>query len=63
MFKVKYPNALYINAAHREDRINFKLDGIDVDNTYVENVDGTLALGNDGKPIKKTKKYVTVQSC
>lgn len=57
MFKVKYPNALYINAAHREDRINFKLDGIDVDNTYVENVDGTLALGNDGKPIKKTKKY------
>ena len=57
MFKVKYPNALYINAAHREDRINFELDGIDVDNTYAERPDGSLLTDGDGKPIKKTKKY------
>ncbi len=57
MFKVQYPNSLYINAAHREDRIKFGLDGIDVDNTYVENPDGSLALDENDKPIKKTKKY------
>ena len=57
MFKVKYPNALYINAAHREDRINFKLDGIDVDNTYAEEPDGSLSLDANNKPIKKTRKY------
>lgn len=32
MFKVEYPNALYVNAAHREDRIFFNLDGINVNN-------------------------------
>lgn len=31
MFKVKYPNSLYINAAHREDRKFFELAEIDVD--------------------------------
>ena len=33
MFKVEYPNSLYINAAHREDRVFFDLGGIDV-NAY-----------------------------
>ncbi len=54
MFKVKYPNALYINAAHREDRINFELDGIDVDNTYAERLDGSLEIDTNGKPVKKS---------
>lgn len=30
MFKVKYPNSLYINAAHREDTMYFNLNTIDV---------------------------------
>ena len=30
MFKVQYPNALFINAAHREDRTFFDLDGINI---------------------------------
>ena len=30
MFKVKYPNSLYINAAHREDTMFFNLNTIDV---------------------------------
>ena len=45
MFKVKYPNSLYINAAHREDRKFFELDEIDVD----EEVNNTRVL---------SKKYV-----
>lgn len=39
MFKVKYPNSLYINAAHREDRIYFNLDGINT-NSYLQDLDG-----------------------
>ncbi|MBR6046243.1 MAG: hypothetical protein IKP47_11465 [Ruminococcus sp.] len=31
MFKVEFPNALYINAGHREDRVNFELGAIDVE--------------------------------
>lgn len=30
MFKIQYPNALYINAAHREDQIYFDLESVDV---------------------------------
>ncbi len=30
MFKIEYPNALYVNAAHREDRIYFDLGPINV---------------------------------
>ena len=45
MFKVKYPNSLYINAAHREDRKFFELDEIDVE----EEIDGNRVL---------RKKYV-----
>ena len=41
MFKVEYPNSLYINAAHREDRIYFNLDGIDVNN-YITDRDGNI---------------------
>ena len=41
MFKVEYPNSLYINAAHREDRIYFDLDGIDVNN-YIMDKDGNI---------------------
>ena len=30
MYKIEYPNSLYINAANREDQVNFKLAGINV---------------------------------
>ena len=41
MFKVQYPNALYINAAHREDRVFFELGGIDV-NGYEKDEKGDV---------------------
>ena len=58
MFKVQYPNSLYINAAHREDRIYFNLDGIDVNN-YLYNPDGTPQKDEHGNALKVTKyRYV-----
>ena len=39
MYKIEYPNSLYINAAHREDRRYFNLDGINV-NEYKMNATG-----------------------
>lgn len=52
MFKVQYPNALYINAAHREDQMYFDLDGININEyakdpvtgmpIYRENANGEL---------------------
>lgn len=39
MFKIKYPNALYINAAHREDRVYFNLDGINTNSNYLMDFD------------------------
>lgn len=57
MFKVEYPNALYINAAHREDQVNFALDGINV-NAYQLNADGSIKEVN-GTPLKITEeRYV-----
>lgn len=41
MYKIEYPNSLYINAAHREDRIYFDLDELNLDEYY---------LGDDGRP-------------
>ena len=39
MYKIKYPNALYINAAHREDRVFFNLDGINTTSNYLMDLD------------------------
>ncbi|MBR6218114.1 MAG: hypothetical protein IKQ63_06300 [Eubacterium sp.] len=41
MYKVQYPNSLYINAAHREDRAYCDLDGINVNN-YIYDGDGRI---------------------
>ena len=58
MFKVAYPNTLYINAAHREDQVNFALDGIDV-NAYQTDANGNIVTGSNDQPIKITeKRYV-----
>ncbi len=42
MYKIDYPNSLYLNAAHREDRMYFDLDELDVEEYY---------MGDDNKPI------------
>ena len=68
MFKIKYPNALYINAAHREDRVFFDLDSIDVNayekdewgNTiyYVKNdPSNTILYALDGEERIMTDEY------
>ncbi len=61
MYKVEYPNALYINAAYREDQVYFDLGGIEVngflrdENHDLINADGT-PLGEDDEPVPITKK-------
>ena len=53
MFKVEYPNALYINAAHREDRIFFNLDGIDIGEYKLDPATNTqIKDAVTGDPIK-----------
>ena len=41
MYKVQYPNSLYINAAHREDQIFFDLDAVNA----FEAIGTVLVLG------------------
>lgn len=53
MYKVQYPNSLYINAGHREDRVFFNLDGINVNN-YVYDSDGKIKKDDDGNALKVT---------
>lgn len=36
LYKIEYPNSLYINSAHREDRMYFALDEIDVNELVVD---------------------------
>lgn len=67
MFKVKYPNSLYINAAHREDRVFFDLGAIDVDGyekddngdpIYYYKSGGAVAYTFDeGSSVPKTDEY------
>lgn len=58
MYKLEYPNSLYINAAHREDRMYFGLNAVDV-NDYVRDDEGNLVKDGEGNPIPVTeKKYV-----
>lgn len=42
MYKIEYPNSLYLNAAHREDRMYFNLDELDMEEYFT---------GDDGLPI------------
>ncbi len=58
MFKVAHPNALYINAAHREDQVNFALGGINI-NDYQIDDNGSIVTDEHGDPVKiKEKRYV-----
>lgn len=56
MFKVEYPNSLYINAANREDQVEFELGGINI-NEYVRDENKDLVLDETThEPIKIDKK-------
>ena len=50
MYKVKYPNSLYLSAAHREDSTCFEVTGIDADEILVDgNGDKILSNGKEQK--------------
>ena len=36
LYKIEYPNSLYLNAAHREDRMYFNLDELNLDEYYMD---------------------------
>lgn len=57
MYKIEYPNSLYINAAHREDRMYFKLDTIDV-NEYAKDENGDTIYHNEKPVFVKEKNYI-----
>lgn len=46
MYKIEYPNSLYINAAHREDQIYFELDAVNV-NEFEKDSDGKVIYYTD----------------
>ena len=57
LYKVEFPNALYLNAAHREDRMFFNMNAISPYKT--DPVTGGLAHDDDGKVIPVTsQQYV-----
>ncbi|SEF92129.1 hypothetical protein SAMN04487934_10536 [Eubacterium ruminantium] len=51
MFKVEYPNSLYINAAHREDRVYFDLAGININDYKYDAVTRQPVVDGNGDPI------------
>lgn len=55
MYKVQYPNSLYINSGHREDRIYFGLDGVNV-NEYVKDENGEYVKVN-GQLVQIREQY------
>lgn len=58
MFKVAHPNSLYINAAHREDQVNFALDGININDYQIDEL-GNIVTDDNNNPKKITeKRYV-----
>ncbi len=57
MYKIEYPNSLYINAAHREDRMYFNLDGVEI-GEYLRDENKEIMLDDvTGEPIYITEKY------
>ena len=55
MFKVEYPNSLYINAAHREDRIFFNLDAININEYKLDPITKEQIVDEHGEPYKVDK--------
>ena len=55
MFKVEYPNSLYINAAHREDRIFFDLDGINIHDYKIDPATKKQMKNANGDAIEVTQ--------
>ncbi len=55
LYKVEYPNSLFINAAHREDQTYFELDKINVNEYQLDDNNQIVRDGNNN-PVKITKK-------
>ena len=58
MYKVEFPNSLYINAAHREDKMYFALDTVDM-GEYQRDINNEIVKDGNNQPVKITeKRYV-----
>lgn len=57
MFKIEYPNSLYLNAAHREDRIYFDLDELDMDEYFMGDDNTPLNYGTEAQPEYREKDH------
>ena len=55
MYKIEYPNSLFINAAHREDRIFFNLGGIDINDFKLDPYTQKQVVDQDGNAVKVTQ--------
>ena len=60
MYKIEYPNSLYINAAHREDQIYFELDAVNV-NEFEKDSDGKVIYYTDNTYTSHKTKNVDGQ--
>ena len=59
MYKIEYPNSLYINAAHREDRMYFDLDELDLDEYFMDEDNRPINYNQDpdGNPEYREKDH------
>lgn len=59
MYKVQFPNTLYINAAHREDQMYFNLDGININGYAKDPITGQPILDQSNEKVKVDRyRYV-----
>ena len=56
MYKVQYPNSLYVNAAHREDQMYFELDAVNVNEFEKDNNGKTIYYTDNTWTTPKTKE-------
>lgn len=56
MYKIEYPNSLYINAAHREDRMYFDLDELDLDEYFMDDDNRPINYNTDPEGIPEYRE-------
>lgn len=56
MYKINNPNSLFLSAAHREDSVNFEINGINADEILVDG-NGDKILDGSGNEQKITHMY------
>ena len=57
LYKIDYPNSLYLNAAHREDRMYFNLDELDVEEYFMGPDNKPINYGTPENPVYQEKTY------